>query len=502
MRKSKSNRGWVIFGTGLLLMNGLRAQTLTPLYSFSAASGTLFTNSDGVKPSGELILSSNTLYGSARNGGLSGNGTVFRLNTDGTGFTNLHNFTVTSGPLSTNSDGANPFAGLVMSGNFLYGTAANGGRSGNGTVFKLNTDGTGFTNLYTFSATSGPLATNSDGASPIARLLLVSNTLYGVARYGGSSGIGIVFALNTNGTVFTNLHVFAAGIGSEPVVTNSDGAFPDSALIWSGTTLYGSASYGGTSAEGVVFAINTNGGGFTNLYNFTTTSNPFLTNSDGSSPHGLILSGNRLYGTAGNGGATGYGTVFSLNTNGTGFTNLHSFPSAANSTNSDGAGPARGLILFGNTLYGTALIGGSFNNGPGTTGNGTIFSLNTNGMAFTNLHNFSPAPGYTNSDGYYPNGGMVLSSNIIYGATDEGGIYGNGVIFAISLPPLLTIIHSGANVILVWPTNAVGFNLQSRSNSLSPQVWAAVSPAPVVVNGQNTVTNPASGTQKFYRLSQ
>jgi hypothetical protein len=71
-----------------------------------------------------------------------------------------------------------------------------------------------------------------------------------------------------------------------------------------------------------------------------------------------------------------------------------------------------------------------------------------------------------------------------------------------SFPPLLTLIPYGANVILTWPTNAVGFTLQSTTNPSSPSVWVANSPAPVVISGQNTVTNPISGAQQFYRLSQ
>ena len=85
-----------------------------------------------------MILSGNTLYGTADDGGSSGNGTVFAVNTDGTGFTNLHSFTAMSGTSSTNSDGANPNAGLILSGNTLYGTTYGGGSSGNGTVFSLS----------------------------------------------------------------------------------------------------------------------------------------------------------------------------------------------------------------------------------------------------------------------------------------------------------------------------------------------------------------------------
>jgi len=66
--------------------------------------------------------------------------------------------------------------------------------------------------------------------------------------------------------------------------------------------------------------------------------------------------------------------------------------------------------------------------------------------------------------------------------------------------PRLTITRSGANVILTWPTNAAAFTLQSTTNLVSPALWNTNSPAPVIVNGQNTVTNPAAGAQKFFRL--
>jgi hypothetical protein len=69
-------------------------------------------------------------------------------------------------------------------------------------------------------------------------------------------------------------------------------------------------------------------------------------------------------------------------------------------------------------------------------------------------------------------------------------------------PPELAIVRSGANMILTWPTNVAGFTLQSTTSLASSAFWTTNSPTPVVVNGQNTVTNPISGIQKFYRLSQ
>jgi hypothetical protein len=67
--------------------------------------------------------------------------------------------------------------------------------------------------------------------------------------------------------------------------------------------------------------------------------------------------------------------------------------------------------------------------------------------------------------------------------------------------PRLSMLFSGGNVVLTWPTNAPNFSLQSTT-TLSPTAWSLVSPPPVVVNGQNTVTNPATIIQQFYRLSQ
>src|ERR1043165_9846622 len=182
----------LIVGFGFILAGRVTAQTFTNLHNFTGGS-------DGANPWASLLLSGNTLYGAATSGGSSGNGTVFAVNTDGTGFTNLHSFT-------GDSDGTDPHSSLILLGNTLYGTAAFGGSSGYGTVFKLNADGTGFTNLHSFTAILGPSYTNSDGASPETGLILSGNTLYGTATSGGSLGKGTVFRVNTDGTGFTNLH--------------------------------------------------------------------------------------------------------------------------------------------------------------------------------------------------------------------------------------------------------------------------------------------------------
>jgi uncharacterized repeat protein (TIGR03803 family) len=192
--------------------------------------------------------------------------------------------------------------------------------------------------------------------------------------------------------------------------------------------------------------------------------------------------------------AAGLGLMVTARLTAQTFTNLHDFSGSPG----DGALPGAGLILSGDTLYGTTLVGG-------TSDAGTVFAIKTNGMDFTILYSFTanPGPAHTNSDGANPTG-LILSGNTLYGTASAGGSSTEGTVFSLTLPPppQLTITRSGIKVILTWPTNATGFTLQSTTNLLSTSVWSTNLPAPVVVNGQNTVTNGISGSQKFYRLIQ
>ena len=458
------------------------------------------TNGDGGLPV-NLILSGNTLYGATSSGGSGGNGTIFSVNTNGTGFTVLHSFTALSVPnTGTNADGAKP-GFLQLAGANLYGTTSKGGSGGNGTIFSINTNGTGFTNLHVFAFGTNSFfgtITNADGSGP-ASLMLSGNTLYGATRSGGSSANGTVFAINTSGAGFTNLHIFTAGTNAYPNIgTNSDGALPSISVL-SGTSLYGTTQYGGSGGNGTVFVINTSGGGFTNLHVFAFGTNSiygFATNSDGAAPGGLlILSGNTLYGTTTSGGSSANGTVFAVNTSGTGFTNLHIFTAGTNAypnigTNSDGALPTISPVSS-NVLYGTTSKGGR-------GGNGTVFAINPSGATFTNLHDFGPGSSVTNSDGMSP---MIysLSSNILYGIASSGGYSANGTVFSLSsgaavgtISVPIVVTRSGNKLVLTW-TNA-SYLLQS-----APLVTGTYTN----INGATSpFTNLITGPLKFFRLVQ
>jgi len=462
---------------GCLLACQATAQTLTTLHSFTAAL-VGYTNSDGFNPYAGLVVSGDTLYGTAYGGGLSGGGTVFAIRTDGTGFGVLHSFNFTSG-------GNSPLGGLTLSSNTLYGATAyctGSGGQGFGEIFAIRTNGAGFSVIYNWC--NGYPKTVS---GTLAALLISGNTLYGA---GGS-----VFKVNNNGTAFADVFDFGGSIG--------DQAF--GGLVLSANTFYGTCRSGGLpggDGAGTMWKMSTDGSLFFLLHSFSTNSD------DGFAPRAtLILSSNTLYGTTSGAyvnaeNAAHSGTVFKINTDGSGFAVLHRF------STQEGGGSFGSLILSGNTLFGVTHGAGMNPDGVNFSvgsGSGSVFAVNTDGTDFTNLYTFTPTSNGTNSDGAFPFGGLILSGNTVYGTTTQGGNAGNGTVFSITLPvtpPTLTITPAGTNVVLTWPTTPIGFTLQSTTNLGSNALWTTNFPSPVLVNGQSTVTNPVSGAHQFYRLVQ
>jgi uncharacterized repeat protein (TIGR03803 family) len=153
--------------------------TFASLYSFSG------TN-DGANPYAGLAQGSDgNLYGTTFFGGTNGYGTVFRFATNST-FTTLVSF--------GNTNGAYPQAGVIQAsdGNF-YGTTSAGGAytndagQGYGTIFEMTTNGT-LTTLISFNGTNG--------ASPQAGLVQSTDgNFYGTTANGGTNGYGTVFRL-------------------------------------------------------------------------------------------------------------------------------------------------------------------------------------------------------------------------------------------------------------------------------------------------------------------
>ena len=194
---------------------------LTTIYSFSGGGG------DGGFPHATLAQGADgNLYGTTHKGGAFDSGTVFKIRTNGT-LTTLVSF--------NNTNGASSYGALVRAedGNF-YGTTAFGGSSGNGTIFRLDPSGQ-FTNIYSFTGGVG-------GAQPMAGLFAASDgNLYGTTANGGAFGLGTVFRMLPNGAI-TNLVHFDGVHGANPQAPLADG--PDGNLY--GTTQYGGANSQGT----------------------------------------------------------------------------------------------------------------------------------------------------------------------------------------------------------------------------------------------------------------
>jgi uncharacterized repeat protein (TIGR03803 family) len=110
---------------------------------------------------------------------------------------------------------------------------------------------------------------------------------------------------------------------------------------------------------------------------------------------------------------------------------------------------------------------------------------------------------FTNGDGVAPVGGLILSSNVLYGTTEYGGTEADGTVFSLSLLPKIGIVRSGTNVIMTWTTNLTGFTTMEFTTNLAPAAdWVTNPTAPGILNGQYALTNSISGKQKFFRLAQ
>jgi uncharacterized repeat protein (TIGR03803 family) len=318
------------------------------IYSFAGGK-------DGMVPLGGVIVdAAGNLYGTTSRGAL-GSGTVFTLIPGAGGkwkLKVLHTFHGTTGGV--------PSAGLISdtAGN-LYGTTAEGGSHGVGSVFELVPGTSGkwaFKGIHSFNNNG------HDGTDPLAALTLdAAGNLYGTTYAGGAHTYGVVFQLTpgSNGTWTEKiLHTFNAGNGH-------DGAAPDAPIVIdSNGNLFGTTSGGGKDRfYGVVFELTLNLSGKwqeTILHSFTD-------GSDGGEPNaGLTLdaSGN-LYGTGVTGGHSGVVFKETLGTNGKWkHSVVHDFANG-----SDGSRPYAGLILdVSGNLYGTTKQGG-------TNSLGTVFMV-------------------------------------------------------------------------------------------------------------------------------
>ncbi|MGD0192049.1 MAG: choice-of-anchor tandem repeat GloVer-containing protein [Rhizomicrobium sp.] len=257
---------------------------------------------DGAYPQAGVISDADgNFYGTTELGGKYGGGIVFKVAPNGTE-TVLYSFC----KLQACKDGAYPYSDLIMDTNGnLYGTTAGGGAEGGGctpgygcgTVFKL-TPGGKETTLHLFAG-------GKDGFNPFGGLVADSSgNMFGTTYTGGGTGCsgpgcGIVFEITAAGVEKTFYVFRGQEKGDRPL---------GQLTLDSKGNLYGTTIGGGEPAYGTATAFRlTTKAKLTVLHDFCSE----LNCADGNNPvAGLLLLNNELYGVASVGGGTNNGVVY------------------------------------------------------------------------------------------------------------------------------------------------------------------------------------------------
>ncbi|MEO8426536.1 MAG: choice-of-anchor tandem repeat GloVer-containing protein [Verrucomicrobiota bacterium] len=415
-------------------------------------------------PLGGLIQGTDgNFYGTTSSGGISDNGTVFKVSATGE-MVMLTSFNGTNG--------AYPIGALIMGNDSnFYGVTAAGGANGNGTVFKATANGA-LTTLASFNGTNGANA-------QAGLVLAVDGSFCGTTSGGGSKDAGTVFNVTTNG-VLTSLVSFNGINGSLPVaplVVGNDGNF------------YGTTAYGGRFSWGSVFKMTPNGE-LTTLASFNRT--------NGINPHGLVsgMDGN-FYGTTGVGGSgyvdydnPGAGTAFKISPNGT-LTTLVSF------SGTNGFVPNAPMVIgIDGNFYGTTLWGGIDN--ITNTGSGTMFKLAPDGTLSTLVL-------FNGANGSEPNGLVLGKDGNIFGTSTGGGGGGGGTIFRLVLPRLGSLVREPGGSFIIRGTGPAhdSYRLWASTDlSLRLGAWTLMTSGSFDSTGCFSLTDASAptNTSRFYRI--
>ncbi len=248
--------------------------------------------------------------------------------------------------------------------------------------------------LYSFTG-------GADGEGAVGGVVAdAAGTLYGETDQGGSAactshyqppryGCGTVYAFNQT----MGLKVLAT-------FTGANGAHGNTTLTLVGSTLYGATTAGGTSDDGVVFSVNTDGSNFTVLHQFIGT--------DGKYPVGTLRVGQNgvVYGLTEYGGTRNYGVLYSV-TPGGAFSVLHDFLGGK-----DGRDPGSLLISPKGVLVGSTFQGGPPNSSCGNAGCGTIFVYAPQTGSFQPVYEFDSSNGFGGAIGALGPGPTVYGADV------------------------------------------------------------------------------------------
>jgi uncharacterized repeat protein (TIGR03803 family) len=299
-----------------------------------------FTGTNGDNPGGSLILSRNKLFGMTQKGGANNYGVVFSIDTNGGGYKDIWDFAAGGG-----TNGQFPYGDLLLLGNKLYGMTSDGGTHSFGNIFRVDTAGGAYKDLWDFQ-----FGVTTNGASPYGGLTHIGGKLYGMTKQGGTTFNGNLFRIDTTGTGFISLWSFNNSL-------DSNGGDPYGNLLLVGNKFYGLTNSGGKNGAGNVFSIDTGGTKYHDIWDLAVAG--VDTNGAGATGS-LIMHKGSLYGLTYKGAKYNNGNIFKVDTNGTKFKDLSDFNGSSNPC---GGAPYGTLALIGNTLYGMTSDGGTANAG-------------------------------------------------------------------------------------------------------------------------------------------
>ena len=413
---------------------------------------------------GDLPISTPTvvngqLYGTTQQGGRAHVGTIYESDALGVQFQTIFDF--------ADSEGAYPWASLLLDGNYLYGTtqqycsSVNGITLSCGTVFRIDLTGANYE----------PLGFRPDAPfAPVAPLVKAPDGgFYGTMQAGGTLNAGAVFRVDVSGpdptfTIVYSLDPTTTGQDPEAGLTVVDGfrtARPLRGGRRRGHGVQGVARVAGgcdgrpfvrsdtteradgrrrfsqrwvslwrdeqrrSSQHRTIYRADAATGAVTVLHSFLAfDAHVQASPHDGGYP-GPIVEGSAgyLYGMAKLGPHNMPGMIFKIDRLGAGYQVIHAFD--AKDPN-NGASPLtsfanQSLIEFGGSLYGMTAGGGAH-------GEGTVFRIDPNGQGFLVLHSFDS----TNpNDGANPEGSLIAASDGWLYGTASGGAGGQGIVFRI-----------------------------------------------------------------------
>jgi uncharacterized repeat protein (TIGR03803 family) len=429
------------------------------------------TNSDGAFPRAGLVRDAKgNLYGTTSEGGAYNLGLVFEISLPDNRFRVVHYF-------SGSSKGYEPLGGVVaLSNGTLYGTTAQGGTYREGVLYSLDKQKR-YRVLASFNR-------DSVGANPKTPLVFDGRrSLYGITALGGEQDAGTLFqatllgsvrvlysfsAYETNeGEERTGIvmdrqgRIYGATAGANvwnihgngeifryekpgklvPIYTfvrpQQEGAHPIALVVGSAGLLYSVTTSGGLFGNGTLISIDAKG--HCSVLHTFTRKDLQGTNLDGAEPTALTIdSKGNLYGVTAGGGSYGAGTLFMYSPSTHEFKVLHAFSAPtqrgqngrSTEVNVDGSAPCALVVDGDSNLFGIASRGGA-------NGTGTLFELSRDGM-FRVLFHFPALDDYKkNAYGAYPASLTISQNNRLYGTTRQGGCYGGGTLFSLSLDDIM-----------------------------------------------------------------